>query len=116
VALPVTVTVNVAVEVAVPLKPMVIPIFFADGVVPVNAGTVLLSVTANDPVPEFRTVLVDKLTVPANPAAVIAVLVPDGRLPIWNVPLAEPPELKVDGLPVTTVRLKSCGRARIVTA
>ena len=122
VAFPVIVTVNVAVVVAVPLKVIRTPALLPPGLVPPTQpaaepkhGAVLLKATFKVPDPEFRTEVAFRFTGPANAAALTPAAEPEGRLPTLIVPVAEAPELKLEGLPLTIVMLKSWGLIRMVT-
>ena len=101
------VTVKTAVVVAVPLNVIPIFTFLLEGFAPLKVGIVLLNATVNDPLPEFRTELEVRVTVPAKPWLVTVVEVAEGRLPTLIVLVAEPGELKLAVLPPTWVRLKS---------
>ena len=106
-AVPVIVTVKVAVVVAVPLNVIPTFTFLFEGFVPLKVGLVLLNATVSDPLPELRTELEVRVTAPAKPWLVTAVEVAEGRLPTLIVLVAEAPELKLAVLPPTWVRLKS---------
>ena len=107
VAVPVIVTIKTAVVVAVPLNVIPIFTFLLEGFAPLKVGIVLLNATVKDPLPEFRTELEVRVTVPAKPWLVTVVEVAEGRLPTLIVLVADAPELKLAVLPPTCVRLKS---------
>ena len=107
VAVPVIVTVKVAVVVAVPLNVIPTFTFLFEGFAPLKVGLVLLNATVSDPLPELRTELEVRVTAPAKPWLVTAVEVAEGRLPTLIVLVADAPELKLAVLPPTCVRLKS---------
>ena len=67
----------------------------------------MLNAMVSDPLPELRTELEVRVTVPAKPWLVTAVEVAEGRLPTLIVLVADPCELKLAVLPPTWVRLKS---------
>ena len=104
VAVPVIVTEKVVVEVTEPLK-VTTSVSFppATSVTGVVAGVIVR------PVPPLN---VEEMTTgPANPALLTAAEVPEGRLPIVRVSVADPPEAKDMAGPVgvlfEVVRLKS---------
>jgi hypothetical protein len=107
VAVPVIVTENVVVEVTVPLK-VTTSVDFPPAVNVTNVTRLVVEFTIR-PVPPV--IVGERVTGPANPAELTPAAIPEGRLPIVNVSVVEPPDAKLRlgpvGVPFEVVMLKS---------